>query len=195
MKKFTVLLLIATLIFTTYSFDGVFKLNVDAEGDLKLGNTRDDVSSGYSIISEMPLPISFKGFKIGVGVEYQLPRSADYGGKLNFLNTYLTFEKDVIKTSFNTLTPILKLGSGRASSSGVMVDLEDGFYYGAGIRYRLSSLAYAEVTYNVNRSKYYDGGGTRQTAEYRKINFTWGTKLSQLKNMHDVATGKATPEI
>ncbi|MFW5781913.1 MAG: hypothetical protein ACOCWO_01320 [Candidatus Muiribacteriaceae bacterium] len=179
MKKNVILSIILIAAFSTFSFTGnLINLNLDVSGELDAGSAgTSDVDSGYSLLAEFPMPFKAGGFNLGIGTEYQLDRDVDSGGKLRFWNKYLIFSKKLVDNSFHTIQPVVKLGMGNATSADGMPDLDDGMYYSLGVRYRLSSLAHAEISYSVNQAEI---KGTNTDVDYTRINFTWGTRFDGL---------------
>ena len=164
----------------------LFNFQVDVAGkidfDVAGGSISYDVDPGYSIVAEFPLPVSFGGFSLGIGTEYQLAREADnLPGDFSFWSKYLIIQKNLFSNSFNTLTPMVKLGTADVdTSSDFPAALDDaGFFYSLGARYRLSSLAYAELSWTVNESEYTNAGSTYD-AQYTRVNFVWGTVFDSI---------------
>ncbi|MFA7576669.1 MAG: hypothetical protein WC002_01255 [Candidatus Muiribacteriota bacterium] len=190
MKKIFIALVLIFAVSSAFSFTDLYKVNLDLNGNFKKdvagGKISTDVKTGYSLVTEIPVPLKIGGFRLSAGLEYQLPRDVEGVGQISYFNKYLVFEKSIVANKFHSITPLIKLGQGSASTKKGMGDVDDGLFYGIGVRYKLSSLAFAEITYTVNSGEYLDGdGAVKRDTEYSKINFTWGSKLSPIKNAYD----------
>jgi|GEM_PF-5993845 len=180
MKRLFILFLV---IFTVSSFakGNLFQITTDVSGKLDWPSGKTNVDSGLSLTFNCNLPFNPGEYKLGLGTEYQLDRDIDSGGEIRYWNTYLIFSKDVIRNSFNKLTPVFKVGRGKATISGTGRTLDDGIFYSLGVKYTISSLAHAEVSYSVNNNEM---TGTSTDVDYTRINFTWGTRFDYLKEYY-----------
>jgi hypothetical protein len=198
MKKIIIFSLLLSLISLSYAGNGLFNISLDVNGtldkDIPGGSISSDVDPGYSLVSEISLPVRIKGFKLGIGTEYQFPRDVDSGGSVNFWNTYIILKKNLINNRFNTLTPVFKIGTSKfdadddwkatGNPTQPQVSLKDGIFYSFGLYYKLRGLAFAEISYSVSKTEY-SYLGNDYDVEYKKINFTWGTRFDAWKNKID----------
>ncbi len=181
MKKFIFIFLLIISI-SSFASGSLFQVTMDVSGSLDTPTGDTDVDSGLSLTSEWNIPFDLGGFDLGIGTEYQLDRDIDTGGEIRYWNTYLVFSKDMINNSFNKLTPVFKIGRGNPTLSGLPgISLDSGIFYSIGLKYSISTLAHAEISYSVNNNEF---TGTSTDVDYTRINFTWGTRFDYMKEYY-----------
>ena len=171
----TFILLIA--IGQAVSAEGQVKIGYDFPGNYLLkindSSTSTPLKTGTSLCLEYLTPLdTFSNSRMGVGLEYQSPRSLkDNAGEINFIALYWV---ENIYFTAKTLTPYLtgRLGYNFFYNSTID-NPKGGLYTGLGGGFRLSPHTSVEAFYSLNTGSYSQGAATI-SSYYTRASFLMG---------------------